>query len=222
VADAALTAAARWDGISEPDTQHNTFIAARAYYRLRRPGEAAALFAQAMPKVDVPYEPAVVALTRDQYGRSLRAIGRHAEAAQQFLEAARIARDDPGNSGPHAMLAAFAAEELRAAGQPDAARPAFLRAADLFGAVGDLVGRARCLRSAAWLQYDEDEESRDPGDPACVALMRAVLAELEASASASGEQLALFEADADGEAPSAITTEIEETRKQLAAMLGDS
>jgi tetratricopeptide (TPR) repeat protein len=215
LADAALSAAARWDGISEPDTVHSTFIAARAYSRLGRHGEASALFAQAMPKVEVPYEAAVVAMTRDQYGRSLRAIGRHKEAAEQFLEAALIVADDPANAGPHAMLAALAAEELRAAGELEAALPAFLRAGDLFGAIGDIMARARCLRSAAWLQHAKDEDSQDTGDqspasvadPAAVALMRAVLAELEAS---------------EAPASTPVATEIEATRKQLAAMLDDS
>jgi hypothetical protein len=57
-ADACLTAAARWDGLSEPDTLHNTFNAARAYARLNQHAEAAALYAEAMPKVNVPYDQA--------------------------------------------------------------------------------------------------------------------------------------------------------------------
>ena len=209
LADAALTAAGRWEGISEPDTLHNTFIAARAYAQMDRHGEAAALFAQAIPKVDIPYEPAVIAMTRDQYGRSLRAIERHREAAEQFLEAARLVQGDPDNAGPHAMLAALAAEELRASGQEDAALPAFMRAADLLGEAGDVVGRARCLRSAAWLQFDEEEEPAPGTDRSGVPLMRSVLAELEA-----------LIAQHDGQhADAGIAEEIDHTRRQLAAML---
>src|SRR5581483_7424842 len=40
LADAALTAAARWDGIGEADALHTTFTAARAYASLGRHGEA--------------------------------------------------------------------------------------------------------------------------------------------------------------------------------------
>ena len=105
-ADASLTAAARWDGISEPDTLHNTFNAARAYARLNRHAEAAALFAEAMPKVDVPYDPAGIAQTRELYARSLRALGRHRDAAEQFLETARLIADDPDNASAHALVAA--------------------------------------------------------------------------------------------------------------------
>ena len=147
-------------------------------------------------------------MTRDQYGRSLRAIERHREAAEQFLEAARLVQGDPDNAGPHAMLAALAAEELRASGQEDAALPAFMRAADLLGEAGDVVGRARCLRSAAWLQFDEEEEP--PGtDRSGVPLMRSVLADLEA---VIGQH--------DGQHSDAgIAEEIDHTRRQLAAML---
>ena len=213
LADAALTAAASWDGISEPDALHNTFTAARAYAALDRHGEASALFAQAMPRVDVPYERAVIAMTRDLYGRSLREIGDHREAAGQFLEAARLLQDDPENAGPHAMLAAFAAGELSASGQLDAALPAFLRAADLLGALGDAVGRARCLRSAAWLQYDDEEEPAGGTDRSGVPLMRSVLRELEAIAA----QGTLPGPGAD--ANEQVSAEIDETRRQLAAML---
>jgi hypothetical protein len=88
--DVALTAAAQWDGLSEADTVHQTFQAARAYGRLGRHAEAASLFAEVMPCVQIPYEPAVVALTFDQYGQSLQAVGRPWEAADQFRRAAEV------------------------------------------------------------------------------------------------------------------------------------
>ena len=205
LADAALSAAARWDGISEPDTLHNTFNAARAYIQLDRHAEAAALFAQAMPRVSVPYDPAGVAMTREQYGRSLRAIGRHEEAAEQFLEAARIVGDDPAQVQAQANLASAAAESLQRSGQRDAALPAFRRAAALFGQLGYVVGRVRCLRSAAWIEFSGD---LDAGAEAVgVATMRAVLAELEQ----------LTAADASAE----LATELDHTRKQLEGMLQD-
>lgn len=174
-ADASLTAAARWDGISEPDTLHNTFNAARAYARLGRHAEAAALFAEAMPKVDVPYDRAGIAQTRNEYACSLRALGRHRDAAEEFLAAARLIADDPGNATAHAFVAADAARELQDSGQYDAAIAAFQRAADLFGGLGDTVARVRCQRSAAWVQFSMD----DDGKRSAVATMRSVLASLD-------------------------------------------
>ncbi|HWG14054.1 MAG TPA: hypothetical protein VG268_12355 [Streptosporangiaceae bacterium] len=88
--EVALTAAAQWDGLSETDTVHQTFQAARAYGRLGRHAEAASLFAEVMPCVRVPYQPAVVALTFDQYGQALQATGRPWEAADQFRQAAEV------------------------------------------------------------------------------------------------------------------------------------
>jgi hypothetical protein len=209
LADAALAAAARWDGVSEPDALHSTFTAARAYAALDRHGEAAALFAQAISKVDDLYGPPEAAMTRDQYGRSLRALRQHKAAAEQFLLALGLLADDSRNAWPHAMLAALAAEELQRSGQFEAARQAFLKAADLMGALGATGRRARCLRAAAWLEFDAEEQAdgTDPATPAdrpSVARMRAVLTELAGQPQAAE-----------------IDAEIAETRRQLAAMLGD-
>jgi hypothetical protein len=88
--DAALTAAAQWDGRSPRDAVHQTFQAARAYGRAGRHGEAVSLFTEVMPYVEVPYEAAQVALTHDQYGQALRALGHPQEAAGQFRQAAEI------------------------------------------------------------------------------------------------------------------------------------
>ncbi len=175
-ADACLTAAARWDGISEPDTLHSTFNAARAYARLDRHAEAAALFAEVMPKVDVPYDQAGVAQSRIDYARSLRAIERHKEAAEQFLEAARLIADDPANREAHAQVAADAARELDESGQAAAALAAFQRAAELFRGLGNTVARVRCQRSAAWVQFRMGDDGMRSG----VTTMRSVLAELDA------------------------------------------
>ena len=207
LADAALSAAARWEGISEPDTMHNTFNAARAYLSLGRHGEAAALFAEAMPRVSVPYDPSGIAMTREQYARALRAIGQHAEAAEQFLEAARIIADDPTNIKAQASLAAAAAESLRKSRQEEAALAAFRRAAALFGESDNVVNRVRCLRSAAWLEFfsDGDKDGDRPGERAGIATMTSVLAELEGlSAANSSAELA---------------TELTNTRDQLAEMV---
>ncbi len=206
-ADACLTAAARWDGISEPDTLHNTFNAARAYARLGRHAEAAALFAEAMPKVDVPYDQAGIAQSRVDYARSLRAVGRHEEAAEQFLEGARLVADDPANAEAHAFVAADAARELDESGQDVAALAAFQRAAELFGGLGNFVARVRCLRSAAWVQFRMEGDGMRDG----AAAMRSVLGELDG----------LIQAGAAGPAGAAegLAEERDHTVKQLDRML---
>lgn len=217
-AAASLEAAARWDGISEPDTVHATFNAARAYRQLGRHAEAAELFGQAIAKVDVPYDPRGAAMTRDAYGRSLREIGQYGESAEQFLQAARDLEGDADNQGPLAVLAAMAAEDLERSGQPDLAVPAYRRAADLFGALGDPGARIRALRAAAWQEFGAAYQSRsEAGDAADetaelggIPAMRAALAENEAAA-AGGEN----QAEAAGE----LAGELENTREQLGRML---
>jgi tetratricopeptide (TPR) repeat protein len=207
--DASLAAAAAWAGISEPDTLHHTFNAARGYGLLGRNAEAVALFAEVMPHVDVPYAPPVVAMTREQYGRSLTGTGQHAEAAREFLEAARLVQDD-ADQAVHARLAGAAAEALQRAGRGGEALAAYQRAAQLFGDLGQVVARVRCLRSAAWLQFeapDADEPDADEPDGAAlgVATMQAVLSELESL-------------PADSSSPE-LDTELAATRTQLDQML---
>ncbi|MBX6384516.1 MAG: hypothetical protein IRZ07_16345 [Microbispora sp.] len=210
VVGAALAAAARWDGLSEPDMLHNTFTAARAYHGLERHGEAAALFEEVMPRVEIPYDGRVIAWTRSQYGKSLAELGRHREAAEQFLMAAQLVQDDPGAREMHAEMAWSAAEALQFDGQTDEALAAFRRAARLWGDLGRVVPRVRCLRAAAWLMDwtggDEAATGQAP-EPPGVTAMRAVLAELES----------LAESDSSEE----IAAELAETRRQLGAMLND-
>ncbi|MEU6431081.1 hypothetical protein ABZ860_34710 [Microbispora sp. NPDC046973] len=219
VVGAALAAASRWDGLSEPDTLHNTFAAARAYHLLGRHGEAAALFEEVMPRVEVPYDGEAVARTRAQYGRSLAELGRHREAAEQFVMAARLVQDDPGAKELHAELAWSAAEALQFAGRADEALPAFQRAARLWADLGMVVPRVRCLRAAAWLMDWTGEDTTENGDtedgdtedgdtePPGVTAMRAVLAELESLAAAEPSE--------------EVAAELAETRRQLDAMLDD-
>ena len=202
--DASLSAAAAWAGISEPDTLHNTFNAARGYGRLGRHAEAAALFAEVMPHVDVPYAPPVIAVTREQYGRSLTGTGQHTEAAREFLEAARLVQDD-ADQAVHARLADAAAEALQRAGQNAEALAAYQRAAQLFGDLGHVVARIRCLRSAAWLQLEAAHTGEPDGGVLGVATMRAVLTELESLPT-------------DSSSPE-LDTELDATRTQLDQML---
>ncbi|HEV2633775.1 MAG TPA: hypothetical protein VGX23_01430 [Actinocrinis sp.] len=205
--DAALRAAGAWEAISEPDTLHNRFTAARAYMALKQFGEAAALFEEFMPRVAVPYEAIGIAQTREQFATCLTELGEHRHAAEQLLAAARLVQDDPANQLAHARLAWTAAQALERADQPAAALPAFRRAAALWRTLGEPVPRARCLRSAAWLLawIDAEEDDAEPDWPAAIAAMRAALAEqLTTQAARPHPQLA---------------AEVENTRQQLAQML---
>ena len=153
-ADACLAAAARWDGISEPDTLHNTFNAARAYARLGRHAEAAALFAEAMPKVDVPYDQTGIAQSRVDYGRSLRATG-----------AARRKRPSSSSRGPGSSPTTRATAK-RTPSWPPMPRGSLSRPGRMprrsrrssgrrscSATLGNTVARVRCQRSAAWVEF---------------------------------------------------------------------
>ena len=201
---AALYAARLWDGISEPDALNNRFIAARAYLAMERYAEAAALFDELMPHVDVPYYGPFVAMTREQYGDCLTHLGEHREAAAQYLAAAALVQDDPDNRPAHARLAWTAAESLQNAGRPEDALAAYRRAADLWRELDAPAARARCLRSAAWLLTWSDDD-REPRWAEAVDTMRAVLAELES-------------VPEDGRVP-AVAQEIDSTIDQLDRLL---
>jgi hypothetical protein len=129
----------------------------------------------------------------------------HRKAAEQYLAAAALVQDDPGNRIPHARVAWSAAQALQSAGLAADALPAFRRAAELWGELGNVPARVRCLRSAAWL-LGRSQRDADTADttistattstattgtatigtatigswPQGIAAMRAVLAELAA------------------------------------------
>ncbi|MEU1959476.1 hypothetical protein [Nocardia sp. NPDC019304] len=133
LADAAVRAAARWEGLSEPDALHHTLVAARAFHRAGRHGEAAALFEQALRSDAIPYPSGELAVVRAQFGRSLDALDRHREAARQFLAGARLVERDPERTKLHAELAWAAATALERCGQDAEAVAAYHRAARLGG-----------------------------------------------------------------------------------------
>ncbi|MFI9505084.1 hypothetical protein [Nocardia sp. NPDC052566] len=199
LADAALNAAARWEGISEPDVVHHTVVAARALHRAGRHGEAAVLFEQALADNVIPYPRAELALVRGQFGDSLQRLGRNQDAAKQFAEAARLVQHDADRRELHAELAWSAAGALEGCGQEEQALAAYLRAAELWDLLGMIRPRAKCLRSAAWLQLWN-------GGPA-LDTMRELLAELRA--------LALTAPSLD------ISNEIANTRDQMVQMLAE-
>ncbi|MGW4328195.1 hypothetical protein ACWEKR_20105 [Nocardia sp. NPDC004573] len=198
LADAAVRAAARWEGLSESDVLHHTVVAARAFHRAERHGEAVALFEQALVGGTLPYPSGELAVVRAQFGRSLRALNRHREAARQFLEAARLVEHDPERTRLHAELACSAAGALEHCGQDDEAVAAYHRAAELWAGLGEVAARARCVRAAAWLQVAPG------GDPEpWLTSMRTLTADLAALTGQSAE----------------ATEELAHTREQLARML---
>ncbi|MFC9439588.1 hypothetical protein [Nocardia sp. NPDC057030] len=200
LADAAVRAAARWEGVSEPDLLHHTVIAARAFHRGRRHGEAAALFEEALAADGIPYPPAELAAVRGEFGDSLNALHRYHDAARQFAEAAQLIEHDPDRRGPHAELALSAAIALEYCDQDAAAVAAYQRAAELFGALGNVVSRARCVRSAAWLQLWGPDVA--PGRP-WLSAMRSLITELIESGSPTVE----------------VSEELAQTRRELGEML---
>ncbi|CAM4281464.1 hypothetical protein NONI108955_18885 [Nocardia ninae] len=202
LADAAVRAAARWEGLSEPDLLHHTVIAARAFHRGRRHGEAVALFEEALAANGVPYPPAELATVRAQFGESLNALHRYDDAARQFALGAQLVEHDPERRALHAQLAMSAAAALDYSDHDAAAVAAYQRAAELFGELGDVVSRARCVRSAAWLQLWGS--TAGPGRP-WFAAMQALIAEL---------------AELDGGSSSnEVAEELARARRELTEML---
>ncbi|MGK8525292.1 hypothetical protein ACRS6B_28815 [Nocardia asteroides] len=197
LADAAVRAAARWEELSEPDVLHHTLVAARAFHRAGRHGEAVALFEQALTGGAIPYPSGELAVVRAQFGRSLRAQERHRDAARQFLEGARLVEHDPDRASLHAELAWSAAIALERCGQDAEAVAAYQRAAELWAGLGAVGERARCLRSAAWLQV-----SRDADPEPWLTSMRTLTSELAELADRSAE----------------AAVELAHTRAQLARM----
>ena len=198
--DAALRASARWQGISEPDELHLRFIAARAYHAQGRHAEAVTLFAELMPRVEVPYHRQSIALTRKAYGESLSHLRQAEAAAEQFLLAAAALEDDPDNVIAYAQVSWSAAEALAATGDAQAAITAYEKTVELWRGIGAPGPVARCRRSIAWLVYDEDSER-------ALTLLREVRDELQAAVRAAGES----------GAPEAAA-ELAETEKQLEQM----
>lgn len=200
LADAAVRAAARWEGVSEPDLLHHTVIAARAFHRGGRHGEAAALFEEALAAEGIPYPPAELSTVHAQFGESLNALHRYHDAARQFARAAQLIEHDPDRRRLHAELALSAAIALEYCDQDAAAVAAYQRAAELFGALGNVVSRARCVRSAAWLQLWVPDVA--PGRP-WLSAMQSLITELIDSGSPTAE----------------VSEELAQTRRELGEML---
>ncbi|WP_067665236.1 hypothetical protein [Nocardia miyunensis] len=189
LADAALVAAWRWEPLSAADALHHTLVAARAYHRADRHGEAVALFEQPLslesdssgqssPDTSIPYPPTEIALIRRQFGESLNALNRYRDAAAQFAEALRLIENDPQQRELTAELVHAEAAALSVCGRDADALAGYLRAGDLFAALGRIGPRARSVRAAAWLQF-WGAESIAASPRVGLATMRTLLEDLE-------------------------------------------
>ncbi|WP_280499106.1 hypothetical protein [Nocardia cyriacigeorgica] len=206
LADAALYASARWSGLSEADAAHHSCVAARAFHRAGQHGPAAALFEQVVGDPDLGYPASELAVIGAQYGASLSALGKPAEAARQFASAARLIEQLPGHDRLRAELAEAAAEALSRAGRSAEALAAFLRAAQLWGDLGRIGARGECLRRVAWMQtWDADADS---ASPAWLATIDGLIAELSAA----------LARDPAPEPAAALAAELAITREQRARM----
>ncbi|WP_446224914.1 hypothetical protein ACTWPB_07285 [Nocardia sp. IBHARD005] len=152
VAQAAASAAACWQPISQADSVHLWLVAGRAWHRAGKHAEAVMAFDRPLLSGAVGYPPAELALVRAQFAESLNHLGRYRQAAWQFAEAARLIAGSPAQRRRHADLVWSAAVARECCGQESEALGGYLRAAGLWGEQDKIVPRARCLRAAAWLQ----------------------------------------------------------------------
>ncbi|MEU0052102.1 tetratricopeptide repeat protein [Streptomyces sp. NPDC006309] len=146
-----------------------------------------------------------VVQTRWWLGDCLGELGEHRAAAEHRLKAADIARHWPEQQD-HATLAHLAAESLGAAGLADEADRAYVRAGDLWRALGNAPFLVRALRARAWLALRGEFGARDAR-----ALMAQAVRECEAALAAA--------APADRVE---LTDELGGTHRQFAELLARS
>lgn len=152
VARAAASAAACWYPLSAADSAHLWLVAGRAWHRAGKHVEAVTAFDRPLLSGVAGYPSGELALVRAEFAESLIRLGRHRQAAWQFTEAARLLAGSATQRHRHADLVWSAAVARECCGQESAALGGYLRAAGLWGELGKIVPRARCLRAAAWLQ----------------------------------------------------------------------
>lgn len=196
--DAALRASVRWQGISEPDELRLTFTAARAYHAQGRHPEAAALFGEAMPRVDIAYEPYTAVMTRKAYSESLRALREHEAAAEQLLIAAQLIEEHPESTAAYAEISESAAKSLATVGNRVSAIAAYEKAIALFRELGSIAPLSRCRRALAWLYLREGRRGQ------ALMSMRELRIELREAVETSTAE---------------ATAELAETEKQLTRMM---
>ncbi|GKQ41268.1 tetratricopeptide repeat protein [Streptomyces sp. A012304] len=140
-------------------------------------------------------------------GDCLSELGEHRAAAERRLQAAEIARHWP-EQHDHATLAHLAAESLGHAGLPAEADQAYVRAGELWRALGNVHGLVRSLRARAWLALRAQE-----GTDAARELMSGAVEECAD---------ALGALDDDEEARRRLVAELGHTHRQFGDLLARS
>ncbi|GGK63835.1 hypothetical protein GCM10011591_40130 [Nocardia camponoti] len=152
LAQAATAAALAWHDLSAADCAHQWVVAGRAWHRAGAHADAVAALERPLSGPDLAYPDSELARVRAEFAESLNQLGRYRQAAWQFTEAARLVVGSGADRRRHADWVWSAAVARECCGQETAALGGYLRAAGLWGELGKIVPRARCLRAAAWLQ----------------------------------------------------------------------
>ncbi|MET9516219.1 tetratricopeptide repeat protein [Streptomyces sp. NPDC002994] len=127
-------------------------ILAQAYGESGRQAEAAEVLESALPDLLEHGEERAVR-ARETLAENLRGLGDSRGAAEQYLQAAEVAKGW-GDQVPQAKLASLAAECLAGGGLTEEAKRAYARAVELWRPTGQTVPYVRALRSLAWLEVD--------------------------------------------------------------------
>ncbi|MEU2422590.1 tetratricopeptide repeat protein [Streptomyces sp. NPDC007851] len=139
-------------------------------------------------------------------GDCLSELGEHHAAAERRLQAAETARHWP-EQHDHATLAHLAAESLGNAGLPVEADRAYVRAGELWRAMGNVHFLVRSLRARAWLALRTEE-----GPAGARKLMADAVRECEAA----------LESAADPAAAERLADELGHTHRQFGDLLARS
>ncbi|WP_046733975.1 tetratricopeptide repeat protein [Streptomyces humi] len=139
-------------------------------------------------------------------GDCLSELGEHHAAAERRLQAAEIARHWP-EQHDHATLAHLAAESLGNAGLPVEADRAYVRAGELWRAMGNVHFLVRSLRARAWLAL-----RTEAGPAGARKLMADAVRECEAA----------LESAADPAAAERLAGELGHTHRQFGDLLARS
>ena len=127
LAAAALAAAGGWADISVGDAAHHTVIAARIHYRGGHYRSAAALFARALSRGELPYPQEEIAVLYEQLGRCLDEGRRYRAAARAYTAGAAVIAGRTQWAELHADLTDAADRSRQSARHPGAILRAWVR-----------------------------------------------------------------------------------------------
>ncbi|MCX5196315.1 tetratricopeptide repeat protein [Streptomyces sp. NBC_00249] len=207
-AEHALTATHWFDqaGLGADGGAQARLMLARAYARDGRTAEAVEVLQSALPDLLEHGEGQAVA-AREFLGDLLRELRETRAAAEQYLQAAELAKDWEDRR-PQASLAQSAADCLSDAGLVEEAVAAYERALELHRETGEaVIAEVRILRSLAWLGLRQGVT--EPAAAAARARMDDAAGVLEAA----------LEADPEAAGTPGLRSELAQTWHQLAQVL---